>query len=221
MALFDELLRPLLDKLAELFAPISKPIKAVINIFNLLAHGITGTFDKAKQVANNFIEAYNLLHEFSINFDRDARHRVVETVRAYQQIRRMAIDIPVEIWQKLQDLVRQVEAKYSGAAFATQELEGLEGVTELRALFTKLGPKLARIFTKVVEVLGFFQIVLEDVDRTLSDLLVISADLREEIEKVNRLNFIFLPQDNKRERVKLESGETIYRRNPALGKVNR
>lgn len=205
-------------KILSFLDPILKPIRGAINLFFNFKEITVGTVDEARGVVDDAIGAYAAIKEFSINFDRDAKHRVVETVRAYQQIRRMAIDIPVEIWRKINELVslgttfsKRVSTQ---ASEITSEIEQVEGAAELKTALSKLGPRVAKIVGKAFEILGALTTMLQAWHDALAELHTIVGDLREEIEKVNRLNFIFLPQNNKREKVKLENGETIYRRIP-------
>lgn len=207
-----------LDKIAaellRIFGPILKPITGALNLFSHFKEETVGTAEDMKALVDNAIAAYQQLHEFSVNFDKDAKHRVVETVRAYQQIRRMAIDIPVEIWERCKDLVQVFKSLTSSTAEAEELLAEVQGVQDLKAALSKIGPRFAKAIGKIFEWIGFIDTELVAVHKTISDLLTIVNDLREEIEKINRLNFIFLPQNNSRERVKLENGETIYRRIP-------
>ena len=130
------------------------------------------------------------------HFKEDIRlkSRVVNLETAFKKTRDLVLGIP-KSWHAVLDLFSQIKsalakdvAEEEGAALLAVETAGLSEVSVAIAI--------------IYQVLSFVESVVSDLQTILDEAKL----LRLEVEK---LDTVFLQQDNKRKTVKLETGKTI------------
>jgi len=206
-------LDPIEAKITELLRPILGPIRAVVDIFTRVRTILPDTVADATALVDSAIHEYRAFTSF--DFRTSPRTRVIQSIRAVQELSDLITKVPQDVLAKVKDLISIVRSRFGTAdVFETSDIEGLE---DLRGLISKLGPKLARAFEKVLGVLALVLDTIGAVRNTIADLQGIVDDIKHVRESLTHLKGFFLPQDNKRERVYLEDGTMIYRRIPGTG----
>jgi conjugal transfer/entry exclusion protein len=164
-----------------------------------LVKNIITTFTKLKDLwseVTNLIQSAKDEIDGWKHFKEDIRlkSRVVNLETAFQKTRDLVEGIPAS-WHAVLDLFSQIKsalakdvAEEEGAALLAVETAGLSEVAVAIAI--------------IYQVLSFVESVVSDLQTILDE----AKRLRLEVEK---LDTVFLQQDNKRKTVKLESGKTI------------
>lgn len=170
-------------------------------------------FDKVKNLYNHFVGVFNAgQHLFeSVRGEVDAwkhfkqdiriRQRVVQLERAIQKTRDLILGIPAS-WRAAVDLIAQ-------ARKAIQKDIIAEEVAAATAIETAGLSEIAVAIGIVYQVVSFVADVIEDLQTIVDEL----QRLRLEIEK---LDTIFLQQNNKRKTLRLGNGKSIRIRVGAL-----
>jgi len=171
-------------------------VKNIITTFTKLKD-LWGEVTKLIQSGKDEIDGWKHFKE-----DIRLKSRVVNLETAFQKTRDLVEGIPAS-WHAVLDLFSQIKsalakdvAEEEGAALLAVETAGLSEVAVAIAI--------------IYQVLSFVESVVSDLQTILDE----AKRLRLEVEK---LDTVFLQQDNKRKVVKLEGGKTIKIR---LGKLH-
>jgi hypothetical protein len=204
--------QPLLDavmaKIELLLKPILGPIRAVVTIFTRFRTVLPDTVNAGTHLVQSAYDAYNGFTTFS--FKASPRTRVIQSVRAYEELRNLIVNIPTDVLTHLRDLFATLKSRVAvPEAFSPEDIEGLEDLT---TLIKKLGPKLEKAFGKILGVLALVLDAFTAIQTTIDDLQHIVDDIDNARRILEDLKGFYLPQRNKREKIKLEDGSTYYRR---------
>jgi conjugal transfer/entry exclusion protein len=177
------------------------------DIVNLVKNVIT-TFTKATSVwgdVQKLIDSFKGEVDGWKHFKEDIRlkSRVIQLEEAFQKTRALVEGIPAS-WHAVLDLFSQIKSAFArdvaeeeGAALLAVETAGLAEV--------------AVAINILYQVLNFVETVVSDLQTIIDE----AKGLRLEVEK---LDTVFLQQDNKRKTIKLANGKTIRVR---LGKLHK
>jgi methyl-accepting chemotaxis protein len=213
-SILDRLLSPIIAAIEAFLSPILKPLKQLADTFTQVFTKVPETVGKAQDTVNEIFDIYDEIKNFTLQ--PAWRNRVVSVPRAIENIKRLAA-VPQEILNVVKDLIKQV--KESFGKFDERELaQDIEGIGEadiaesseaISKFFGKLGPKLAKIFEKILGVAAVILQVLQNVEQTIDDIKTVVDDLKEVLDDLNHLDGIFLPQNNPRRILQLEDGGSI------------
>ncbi len=196
--------------LSDKLQPLLQPLRPVLKVLSDLKGSTIGLFDKITKLANTMKEEYEAIK----NFKEDAhwRGRVVNAPQVVKKIKRLA-EIPAQVANSVKDLVKRIEDQAPGgrspADLADEASAELEGIEDFRGLLTKYVPKLAKGAEKLLGVLAILVDVLVAWNAAIDDLQTIVDDVKEVRLDIEKLDLIFLPQNNPRRYVKLEDGRTV------------
>lgn len=204
----QSLLDVLIQKIEEKLRPILGPIRAIVAIFTKFRETVPGMLTKMQNLASSALEEYRGFTTFS--FKSSPRTRVIQSVRAYQELSDLITKVPTEIFTKLKDLASILRSRLNiQETFSPEDIEGLE---DLRGLIKKFGGKFTLAFEKLLGVLAIILDTIDALNRTLDDLQTIVDDIKHVRTSLQNLQGFVLPQNNKRIKVELADGSTMYRR---------
>lgn len=196
MSFLDTIENALLEKLA----PILGPIKGLVSIFSKFRDTTVGTFEAGQQLFEEVLSEYNKIKTFK---ERPMwRNRVVSVPRVISNFQTL-VAVPTMVFEAFRDLTMQLKGKLEPATFEPEELEGLE---DLRGVFSKLGSRFAAAFEKVLGVLAIILDALVTVRATIDDLKKIVDAVKTVREDLENLDGLFLPQHNKRKTIQSDIG---------------
>jgi hypothetical protein len=210
MGLFDSLLNQLLAKLKVFLGPLGKVWDKLVEAWTHITH-IASDSAKLITTITSEVSAWK-------NFKQDIRfkQRVVNLESAYQKTRDL-ITGAVDAWHAVLDLAKQ----FKEDLFTEQAPEAGELLADVEEGGTKtivdLFPKLGKAAEKILGVLGALVVALEQAVNLIADLQTIVDELKRIRLEIEKLDTIFLQQDNKRKYLKLANGKTIKIR---LGKLH-
>jgi len=187
------LLEILENKLLSVLSPILGPIKGIVSILTKFKDNTVGIFDAAETLVADIKDEYVAIRDFKSQ--PHWRSRVISAPRAVQTIQDLVTGVPQTFIAAVEDLIQQLRQKITGEAFNIEELEGVE---DLRGLFTKIGGRLGAGFEKVLGALALILDALTTIRSTIDDLQTIVDDIRTVREDLENLDGFFLPQNNKR-----------------------
>lgn len=160
------------------------------------------------------------------NFKEDIRlkSRVVNLESAITKTRALIEGIPAA-WHAIVDIVKDFRRKLDPVGAETAENIEIagdlgkveEGTGEILTKLLNKFPKLLKGLERAAIILGLILDALESLSKLIDDLQVILDEITRLRLEIEKLDSIFLSQDNKRERVKLADGKTIRIR---LGKLH-
>lgn len=197
-------------RLSTLVEPILAPLKPAIHVLTHLRDSTIGFLDKFRHLAESILEEYNAIKHFKE--DTHWRGRVVNAPQVVKKIKRLA-NIPAEVASKLRDLAKRIADQVPGGRpvgeLAGEAAESLDGIEDFRGAITKFAPKLAKGAERVLGILAIAVDILIAWNAALDDLQTVVDDVKEVRLDIEKLDLIFLPQNNARRYVKLEDGRTI------------
>lgn len=148
------------------------------------------------------------------NFKQDIRikQRVVQIERAISKTRALIEGIPAS-WKAIQDLWKETAGKFkeisgSGAAEEAEAIAADVESTGVKGL-AKLFPRLGRASERLLGVVFIIVDAIEQASNIIDDLQTIVDELKRLRLEFEKLDTVFLPQSNKRRRVRLADGSTI------------
>jgi hypothetical protein len=204
VALLD-LIEPLLTRIRQSLGPLGKLWDKTVEAYNHVV-GVIGKTDQLAETIKSEIEAWK-------NFKQDIRlkQRVVNLEIAIEKTTQLIQGIP-DSWHAILDLVKNIKGKIAGVPEPVAgEVEAIESEFETGGVanLLKRFPALAKFFTKA---LGFVTILvdaLESIADAIDDLQTIVDETQRIRLEIEKLDTIFLQQNNKRKTLKLASGKTI------------
>ena len=153
------------------------------------------------------------------NFKQDIRFksRVINLEKAVTKTKAL-ITGAVDAWHAILNLTNELKASQQTKPIAEIEAEALsaEEGAGLAAL-AKVLPRLAKIGTKLIEFVTFAIAILETFSSTIDDVQTIVDELQRIRLEIEKLDTIFLQQDNKRKVIRLADGKSVRIR---LGKLH-
>jgi hypothetical protein len=215
---FIEKLRPLAaewqakgeELLSTKLAPITAQLAPVLKVLTNLKDSTVGLFDKITKLTTTIRTEYEAIRNFKE--DLHWRGRVVNAPQVVKKVKRLA-DIPSEVALKVKDLIQRIEEQSpqgkSPAALADEAAADLEGIESFRGLLTKWVPKLAKGAERLLGVLAILVDVLVAWNAAIDDLQTIADDVKEVRLDIEKLDLIFLPQNNPRRWVTLTDGRRM------------
>ncbi len=193
--------------LSDKLQPIVAPLKPVIKVLTDLKGATVGLFDKITKLTTDTLEEYNAIKNFKE--DLHWRGRVVNAPEVVKKIKRLT-QIPIEVLNVIKDLVRRIKDQVPGgsdpAAAAEDAVNDLEG---FRGAIARWAPKFAKGAEKLLGVVAILVECLIAWNAAIDDLQTLVNDVKEVRLDIEKLDLIFLPQNNPRRYVKLEDGRTI------------
>jgi hypothetical protein len=216
--IFIEKLRPVAQEwqtkgeelLSTKLAPILTQLKPVLKILTDLKGSTVGLFDKITKLATTVRTEYEAIKNFKE--DLHWRGRVVNAPQVVKKVKRLA-DIPSEVALRIKDLIKRIEeqspAGKSPAALADEAAADLEGIEDFRGFLTKWVPKLSKGAERLLGVLAILVDVLVAWNGAVDDLQTIADDVKEVRLDIEKLDLIFLPQNNPRRWVTLTDGRRM------------
>ena len=203
MSLLSDLTQGIEDRILSLLSPILGPLKGIVGIATKFKDNTTGILDAATSLITEIEQEYSAIKNFK---ERPQwKNRVISVPHAIKSTTDLA-KIPSVVIAAVKDLVSQVRTKLEPA---TVELEGIEGIDDLRALGLKIGGRVASVFEKV---LGFMSLILDalvTIRATIDDLKTVIDSIRTVRQDLENLDGLFLTQKNPRKIEALADGGTI------------
>ena len=203
MALFD-FLSPLLDRIKKALGPLGKLWDKVVEAWNHITNIIADS-QRLMDTITGEINAWK-------NFKEDIRFssRVINLEKAITKTEELFQGIP-DSWHAIQDLVKELKNKLNVTEPKPSEVEELEAEFEEGGIsnLLKRFPALAKFFEKA---LGFVTLVvdaLESIANAIGDLQIIADEAKRIRLEIEKLDTIFLQQNNQRKTLKLSDGKTI------------
>jgi hypothetical protein len=182
-------------------------IKTLLSDLGKVIKNIVTVFTKAKDIFSNVQQLFDSVKD-EVNGWKNFRQgihlkqRVINLESAIQKTRDLIQGIP-DSWHAILDILSNIKSAFAkdvaaeeGAALLAVETAGLSEIVVA--------------LTIIFQVLSFIESIISDFQTIVDEL----KRLRLEIEK---LDTVFLQQDNKRKYIKLENGKTIRIR---LGKLH-
>jgi len=207
MALFSIDFSGILDAIKRFLGPVGKLLDEVQKGYDKTVH-IFDAADKLRESVVTELSAWK-------NFKQDIRfsQRVVNLETAIQKTRDLVEGIPAS-WHAILDIIKQVKENFrsarEGAAAAEEAAADVEeveagGITKLLAKF----PRVARALEKTLGAVALVVQGLEQVVQVIDDLQTIVDEIRRIRLEIEKLDTIFLQQNNKRKTLRLSNGQTI------------
>ncbi len=208
-SLFGFDLSGIIDRIKQALGPVGKLIDQLQQAF---AH-LTNIFNDTQKLLDSVVAEIDGWR----NFKEDIRfsQRVIQIERAVQKTRDLIEGIP-NSWKAIVDIWKEFTSKLSSgsskealdeAAGAVEDFEsGSEGV--VAKILSKF-PKLAKGLEKLLGVLAILLDTLESISKVVGDLQTIVDELKALRLEVERLDTIFLQQQNKRKVLRLSDGKII------------
>jgi hypothetical protein len=195
------LLSAIEDRLGALLDPILRPIKPLVQLVTQFRESTVGIFDALTELVNSAIEEYEQIKNLKTN--PAWKNRVISVPHVIENIQAL-VAIPHEVATAVRDLVNQVKGKLNIETFNLDELEGIE---DLRGIFTKLGGRLAAGLEKVLGWAALIIDALVTIRASITDLQTIVDSIRTVREDIENLDLIFLPQKNPRKPLETVDGD--------------
>jgi methyl-accepting chemotaxis protein len=197
------------------FGQLFNLIRRFLGPFGKLIDKVKETYDHLVNILNDAQElADSVVVEITAwkTFKQDIRirQRVVQLERAIEKTRALIEGIP-EAWRSILDVVKRVRANIGGGADAATEAEAVvEDVEEggVSGLLKRF-PSLAKGLEKLLGVLALIIQALESISGVIQDIQQIVDEIKAIRLEIERLDTIFLPQNNKRKTVRLSDGSTM------------
>jgi len=189
--------------LLALLAPVLGPIRPLLTIFNKFRDNTVGILDAANTLLSSVEEEYAQFKNLTLK--PEWRHRVISVEAVIEKVQEL-VAVPHQVAESVRDLVQQVRNKLQPAQFNLDELEGIE---DLRGIFSKLGARLAAGLEKLLGIAVLIVDALVTIRSTIDDLQVIVDSIRTVREDFENLDLIFLQQKNPRRIEQLVDGGEI------------
>jgi hypothetical protein len=178
---------------------------------------LTNVFSSAQKLITSITDEVNAWR----NFKTDLRftQRVVNLETAIKRTRDLIEGIP-NAYRSIVDIVKQIKSQIEGTGSPTAEAESAVEDLEaggLKTLFERF-PALAKGFERVLGGIAILAQALEAIVTVIDDIQTIVNEIRALRLEIERLDTIFLQQDNKRKTLLLADGKKIKIR---VGKLHR
>lgn len=218
MALFSGIL----DLLLDFFRPIIKPLNGALNIVEVFTGKTKTLLDRIEHLVQSSIDSYNGFKNFTLKTGFSSR--VMQPNEAFNNLTDLITRVPQDVLEKVKSLIKRFQQRYreltanvSGEGVAeAAELAEIEGAADFKAFVVKVlgkfGGKVAKIGERIFTVLGFVLDAIIFLSDTVDDLQGIVDDIEEVRRDLNKLDGVFLQQNNARVWVTLEDGNRIRRR---------
>jgi len=204
VALLDQLLQPVLDRLKVVFRPFGK-------LFALLSKfwtGITTLGQKVRDLISLVTDEVNEWKNFRENIA--FRTRVINVKSAIEHVQ--------DVWQQAIDayhavlqLVQELRGKFETTGNPTEEAE--QAIADIESSgFKTILEKFPKLLRGAEKALGFVAIVadaLESIVTAVDDLTTIVNALKAIRENIETGKSLFLKQSNPRKSIKLKGGGSI------------
>ncbi len=198
--------------------PFWAPLKPVIKVLTDLRGSTIGLFDKITKLANSLREEYEAIKNFKE--DLHWRGRVVNAPQVVKKIKRLQ-EIPLEVVAKVKDMVKQIQDQFPEGAepanLAEDAAKSLEGFEDFAGALERIVPKLAKGGEKLLGVVAILVQVLVSWNLLIEDMQTIVDDVKEVRLDVEKLDLIFLPQNNARQYVNVETKTGIKKSRWRIG----
>lgn len=191
------------NQVIQLLSPFLGPLRPLIAIVTKFKDNTTGLLSSGVTLGNSLVRIYGKLVNFT--FQPKIASRVINLPKLQQHAADLAA-APGKIIHSIEDLWSQLKNKVDPAAFDVEELEGLE---DLRAIFTKLGSRLAAAFEKVLGWVTLLVDALVTIRSSIDDIQTICDAVEEIIDDIANLEGLFLSQKNPRKTLQLADGGSI------------
>ncbi len=144
------------------------------------------------------------------------KHRKIRAIAAPQaldQIKTLG-EVPARLFVAVRDLVQRVKAAVetfkspvAEATAAVEEAGGLEG--SFLRIFPRLATLIGRAAARLLAAVGLLVQLVIDVSNAVNDIHSIAQQLHDAIQGLNRLDAVFLQQQNPRRTIKLADGKSM------------
>ncbi len=197
--------------------PLSKLITSIRQTIDTAVH----IFDVVHETINDAVEAYEIIKNFDIN--PHWKIRALSAPEAIDNVKELA-RLPTQLVIAVRDLVSRV--KESISAFKSPAAEAEAAIAEAGTLeggilrfFPRLTALLGKAITRVLAIAGLIVQLVIDVDNAIADIHTIVAGFKTAFEALNKLDAVFLQQNNPRKTVVLEDGTKMKIRVGSLHKA--
>jgi hypothetical protein len=197
------LLSSLEERLLGLLSPILGPIRPLLTLFTKFRDNTVGILGAAQTLVSSVEEEYGQFKNLTAK--PEWRHRVISVEAVIEKVQEL-IAIPQRVAGSIKDLISQVQSKLQPAKLNLDELEGIE---DLRGIFSKLGTRLAAGLEKLLGVAALIVDALVTIRATIDDLQDIVDAIRTVREDFENLDLIFLQQKNPRRIEELVDGGSM------------
>lgn len=191
-------------------APLLAPLRPVLHVLGNLKDSTIGLWGKIDKLTKDAVHEYKEIKNFKE--DLHWRGRVINAPEVVKKIKRLT-EIPSELFRIIQELTATIREQSllgkSPGSLAEEAAQSLEGIEEFRGLLQRFVPKLAKGAEKLLGVLAIIVDAIVLWNTLVDDLQKIVDDVKEVRLDLEKLDLIFLPQNNARRYVKLEDGRTI------------
>jgi gas vesicle protein len=177
----------------------------LMTLWNLIGHAyeyiknfwnhLLTLIDRIKTLVTDIETEIQAIKDFE--FDPRWRTRVISVPVAYQQLHRLAVDIPSEITTAVKDIIEQIRTKVEAGTGETGDFD----VEDLEADLKLLPEKLAKAGEKI---LGFVTLITDavlSISALVDDLQTLVTDFSEIRQDIENLDAIFLPTGRPRRAV--------------------
>jgi hypothetical protein len=201
VALFD-FLTPLLNRFKVFLGPLGSLVDKFKETYTHLFN-IVGDATKLINSIKAEIDAW-------VHFKQDIRfkQRVINLEKAIAKTRDLIVGLR-DSWHAILGLINELKTSQlpNPEEAAAEVAEGAEsgGAKALLEAF----PKIARGLTKLLEFLTFAIAILEIISKSILDFQTLVDEAKRIRLEIEKLDTIFLQQDNKRKRIKLADGGSI------------
>lgn len=205
MSLLDTIENKLLELLNPIIAPIRAAIQLVVKPIQEIK-GLAGVIQDCAQLIDEIIAGVK-------NFQAQPhwKSRVINGPKAFSKLKRLS-EIPGEIVNAIKDIFKQLKEASGQAENPAEALEAdAEGVEALKTSVSKLGPKIGQVFEKALGIVAIIVQALSQTRKAFDDLKTVLTDLKEIIDDFNKLDGIFLQQNNGRRVIDTDIGKVTIR----------
>jgi len=197
------LLQTIEDRLSGLLAPLLGPIRPLVTLVTKFRDNTTGILGAAQTLVTTVEEEYGQFKKLTLK--PQWRHRVISVEAVIEKVQQL-VAVPQKIAGAIKDLISQLRSKLEPTKINLDELEGIE---DLRGVFSKFGARLAQGLEKLLGILALIVDALVTIRSTIDDLQTIVDGIKTVREDFENLDLIFLQQKNPRRIEKLVDGGDI------------
>lgn len=201
LAQLQRLIQPLVDRLL-------RPIQPLVTIFGHLRENTIGIFSAATVLIKTTESTYEKIVHFTTL--PAFKTRVISVPKVSENVKEL-VSTPQRLIAAFKDLFEQIRSKVQPEKFNIDELEGIE---DLRSVFTRFGARLAAGLEKILGVAAIIVDALVTIRQGISDLQEIVDSVAAAVSFLSNLDGVFLQQGNPRVTLTLEDGSTIRKRVP-------
>lgn len=196
MALLDLITGPIRNAINALVGPFN----AIVNIVTKYKDGLVNLVQNGRDINDLIGQIFDEIKGFTVK--PHIKSRVISLPAAQKHVKEL-VQVPVDIVNRLKDLWKVVEELYGKVDFEPEEVEG---VSDLKAIFEKFGPKLSKVAGKVLDVVGIILAEIDAIESAESDIKGLLQDLLTLLQDVDQLNALFLSQKNPRKLIQSDDG---------------